>query len=131
MSSNYAEIKACFDEWTKSWNEGDINGYLQGYADSPSVRYVSGKKVVVGKDNVSKLFQERGASGKLSLLHFESDCVSDIDAICFGKYQLIESDGGSSEDDHEKEKEKIHEGCFTVHLRRMEGFWKIISDHSS
>jgi ketosteroid isomerase-like protein len=123
MSLFNSEIKACFDKWTKSWNEGDINGYLQGYADLPSVRYVGGKKVVVGKENVSKLFQERGARGRLSLVHFESDCVSATDAICFGKYRLVET---ISEDQEEN-----HEGCFTIHLRRIDGSWKILSDHSS
>jgi len=124
MSSNKSEIKASFDEWTKAWNVGDINGYLQCYANSTSVRYVSGKEVVVGKENISKLFEERGAKGRLCLVHFESDCVSDTDAVCFGKYQLVENDS----EDHE---EKVHEGCFTVHLRRIEGYWKILSDHSS
>jgi len=125
MTSFNSEIKASFDKWTKSWNEGDTNGYLQGYADLPSVRYVSGKKVIVGKENVTKLFQERGARGRLSLVHFESDCVSETDALCFGKYQLVET----SSEDHQAE--ETHEGCFTCHLRRIDGSWKILSDHSS
>ena len=122
------EIRTCFDKWTNAWNEGNIEGYLDGYADSPSVRYVSGKKVTKGKDNIVSLFQERGARGVLKLVHFESECVSASDAVCFGQYRLVECTGG--DDGHDDIKE-THEGCFTVHVRKINGSWKIISDHSS
>mmetsp|Transcript_20937 Transcript_20937/g.31809 ORF Transcript_20937/g.31809 Transcript_20937/m.31809 type:complete len:145 (-) Transcript_20937:1848-2282(-) len=112
------EIKSCFDTWSNCWNSGDIEGYLDGYLDSPSVRYVSGKKVVRGKDSIAEHFRARGAGGQLSLTHFETDCLTDEHAICFGQYRL-ELEGG------------IHEGCFTCHVQKIDKSWKIISDHSS
>ena len=129
-SSSAREIQSCFDKWAQAWNEGDINGYLDGYSDIPSVRYVSTKMVTRGKENIVKLFQERGAKGKLSLLHLESDIIGQDDAICFGQYRLVEEchvDGDNSGN----QEEKVHEGCFTVHVRRIQNEWKIISDHSS
>ena len=112
------DIRNSFDNWTTAWNNDDIEGYLNGYANLPSVRYVSGKKIIKGKENIENLFRERGAKGTLSLVHFESECVSESDAVCFGQYRL------TCDDDK-------HEGCFTVHVRKIEGSWKIISDHSS
>ena len=118
------EIRKAFDQWKSAWNEGNIDGYLDGYADDiPSVRYVSDKKVTIGKDNIAKLFRERGARGMLTLVHFESECVSESDALCFGQYRLVECAGDDSKG--------MHEGCFTVHVRKILGSWKIVSDHSS
>ncbi len=130
-----SEISTCFQTWTNAWNEGNIVGYLDGYADSPLTRYVSGKKVINGKDNIIKMFEERGARGNLSLVHFESDCISEHDAICFGQYKLVEcavkeDDRGRIKDVNTGE-EHMYEGCFTVHVRKLQNTWKIISDHSS
>ncbi len=121
-----SEISKSFGEWTDAWNKGDIEGYLDGYSDIPSVRYVSGKKVTKGKENIANLFRDRGARGRLTLVHFETDCISDLDAVCFGQYRLVECNNDGPDDEG-----KTHEGCFTVHVRKIEGSWKIISDHSS
>lgn len=124
-----SEIKECFDKWTYAWNEGNIEGYLDGYVDSPIARYVSGKTVTRGKDNIARMFKERGARGNLSLISFESCCVSEHDAICFGQYRLIQYT--TVADNNEDSLEETQEGCFTVHVRRVQHSWKIISDHSS
>ncbi len=163
------EVRSSFDEWTKAWNEGDIERYLDGYYDDSSdnttttttkpVRYVSGKTVVRGKDAISTFFRWRGAKGALSLVHFETNVISDTDVLCFGQYRLELNDSSSTsssntDDDacsgtdgvnmdnndnanditnSRKEKNiQIHEGCFTCHLKKIDNrAWKIISDHSS
>lgn len=127
------EIQSAFEEWTNAWNNHDIDGYLDGYADIPSVRYVSGKQVTRGKHNIVKLFQTRGARGFLSVVHFELESISDLDAVCFGQYHLVEkSDSATAKSgDSLESDENVHEGCFTVHVRKIKGSWKIVSDHSS
>jgi ketosteroid isomerase-like protein len=124
MSSPVSEIKSAFGQWTDAYNRGNIEGYLEGYADLPTIRYVSGKNVIIGKEEICKVFKEKGTKGFLELVHFEAECFG-ANAICFGKYKLTEDlkDG--------KEKEIVHEGCFTVHVQKLNGQWKIISDHSS
>ncbi len=123
------QIRECFDCWTDAWNRGDINGYLDGYLNSPKTRYVSGKKVIRGKENIVEQLKARGGpKGILSLTEFEVELMTDCrDAVCFGQYKLI--DGSEN-----------HAGCFTVHLRQVlreddDGGdvhnWKIVSDHSS
>jgi ketosteroid isomerase-like protein len=121
------QIRQCFDCWTESWNNGDMDGYLDGYLDSPQTRYVSGKKVFRGKENIVENLKSRGGpKGVLSLLEFEVELMADCkDALCFGQYQLVDGD-------------ETHNGCFTVHVRKIveteekEGTtWKMVSDHSS
>jgi len=119
------EIKSCFDSWTKCWNSGDVDGYLNGYIQSSSARYVSGKNIIRGYDEICKHFHSRGAKGKLLLKNFESNVISDCHAVCFGEYQLDLLDGGGEQ----------YEGCFTCHLQKVDigdsKGWKIVSDHSS
>lgn len=124
MSSPVSEIKLAFSQWTDAYNRGNIDGYLEGY-DLPTMRYVSGKNIIIGKEEVCKVFREKGTKGFLELVHFEAECFGG-DAICFGKYKLTEDIK-----DGKKIEEIVHEGCFTVHVRKLNGQWKIISDHSS
>ena len=113
------EIISCFGTWTDAWNAGDVDGFLDGYYDSDSVRYVGGETVIRGKNNIVQHFRSRGATGTLSLVHFEVDFISPEDAICFGQYHVVDDE------------EEIHEGYFTAHVRRIGDSWKIVSDHSS
>lgn len=118
------EIKKCFDSWTECYNQGNLNGYLEAYADSEYTRYVNGSNIIIGIQNIRDLVHSRGSNGVLSLEHFQVDMISDHDAICFGQYRLhVKTDGNDSF--------AKHKGCFTVHVRKFEGAWKIWSDHSS
>ena len=126
IKNSKKEIQISFDNWTKAWNEGNTETYLTAYADLPSTRYVSGTNVTIGKENIVQLMRERGgAKGILSIHDPSTSFHIDIlpnqdDAICFGQYEL--------ELPHVDSKQH---GCFTVHVRKLEGVWKIISDHSS
>lgn len=135
------QIRECFNEWTEAWNKGDIDGYLNGYMDSSQTRYVSGKKVVRGKENIRSMLEARGGpKGILSLVELDVEVMSNCkDAICFGQYQLEMSIDSDDDDDQKKE---IHMGCFTVHVSKIainagedeaneNQTWKIFSDHSS
>ena len=138
LEKQQQQIRQCFNEWTEAWNKGDSDGYLNGYMESPKTRYVSGKKVVYGKENIRSMLEARGGpKGFLSLVELAVEVMSNCkDAMCFGKYQL-EVD---IENDNDDQKKEIHTGCFTVHVRKViEGSdeiienhtWKIVSDHSS
>ncbi len=136
------QIRECFDCWTESWNRGDLNGYIEGYFDSPSTRYVSGKKVIIGKQNIHQLLESRGGpKGELSLVSFEVEVMSDCnDALCFGQYELKLPTSDKHQEENNNNENIIHKGCFTVHVRKIsigqeeenkDSSWKIISDHST
>ena len=140
------QIKECFNCWTKSWNQGDLNGYLTGYFDSSHTRYVSGKKVTIGKQNIRDLLKSRGGpKGILKVVSLDVGVMNDCnDAICFGQYELklpsSKSDNDTKNSDiNTSDCYEIHTGCFTVHVRKLQvegdendnANWKIISDHST
>ena len=114
-----SEIFAAFDQWTTEWNNGNITGYLEAYLDAPYTRYVSGKTILIGRENIVSHFQNRGAVGTLFLAKKEIDFVSETNAQMFGEYVVKLDDGTEAK------------GCFTVYLQKIEEGWKIVYDHSS
>ena len=115
------EVQAAFTGWTDRWNAGDLEGYLTAYADSDQTRYCAGSKVIRGKENIAAHYRERGTSGHLSVVHFEAEAMGDSfnDGLVFGQFELVVEDGTR------------HTGAFTVHVRKIKGLWRILSDHSA
>lgn len=116
-----SEINEAFDKWTTEWNRGNVDGYLEAYLDAPHTRYVSGKTIIRGHENIVAHFQKRGAKGKLSLVGKEIDFMSQTDAHIFGEY-VVDIDDGSG---------AVVKGCFTIYLQKVGDRWKIVHDHSS
>lgn len=121
---NEDEIRKCFNSWTKCYNDGNLDGYLEAYADSEKTRYVSGSDIIIGKEKIKELVHSRGVKGMLSLDTLQIDFISEQNAICFGQYMLQLSKVQDKDMEYRK-------GCFTVHLKKIEDQWKIVSDHSS
>jgi ketosteroid isomerase-like protein len=115
------EVRAAFGGWTEKWNAGDLEGYLAAYADSDQTRYCAGSKVIRGKENIAAHYREQGTSGHLSLVDFEAGTMGDNfnDGLVFGQFVLVLEDGTR------------HTGAFTVHVRKLNGLWRILSDHSA
>ena len=119
MSKVADEVRKAFDTWTSAWNSGDVDGYLEAYENSDTVRYVSGSKIIHGKEDIVKKYKEKGIKGQLALGNFEVDDIGLENAIAFGEFLL-------TIDENTKAK-----GVFTVHVRLQNGLWRIHSDHSS
>jgi hypothetical protein len=115
------ELQAVFGGWTEKWNSGDLEGYLEAYQDSDQTRYCAGSKVIRGKENIAAHYREQGAYGHLSVVDFEAQAMGDNlnDGLVFGQFELVLED------------ETRHPGAFTVHVRKINGLWRILSDHSA
>jgi ketosteroid isomerase-like protein len=117
------DVQAAFGGWTEKWNAGDLEGYLAAYADSDQTRYCAGSKVIRGKENIAAHYRERGTSGHLSVVEFEAQAMGDDnfkDGLVFGQFELVMEGDGTR-----------HTGAFTVHVRKINGLWRILSDHSA
>jgi ketosteroid isomerase-like protein len=116
------EVRAAFGGWIEKWNAGDLEGYLAAYADSDQTRYCAGSKVIRGKEKIAAHYRERGISGYLSVMEdFEAEAMGDNfnDGLVFGQFELVLEDWTR------------HTGAFTVHVRKLNGLWRILSDHSA
>lgn len=115
-------IRDAFESWGQAWNNGDLNGYLAGYWDSDQTRYVSNAEVIEGRSAIVEAYQARFTSpemmGTLNLTRLEIELIGEDNALIFGMWQLQRGTGTAT-------------GVFTAHVRRFDGVWLMVSDHTS
>ena len=65
-----AAIRAVLDDQAAAWNRGDIDGFMTGYAPSPTTTFVSGDEVTRGwqtvRDRYAKKYDSREKMGTLT-----------------------------------------------------------------
>jgi len=105
----------------KAWNDGDIEGFMAHYWKSPKMTYQSEDTRLMGWDALLERYKNVYPKGNMGTLEFSDlivQVLSDDSAYVLGKWKL-------------KAETWIREGLFTTILKKMEGSWKIIHDHSS
>jgi ketosteroid isomerase-like protein len=104
------------------WNKGDIPGFMQGYWNSDSLVFVGKNGPTYGYNNTLRNYQKNYPNKDyMGILNFDILSVQPMEKDHFfviGKFMLQRKVGDAS-------------GHFTLILRRINGGWKIVSDHSS
>lgn len=117
-----AAIRAVMDAQMAAWNRGDIEGFMDGYARSPDIVFISGDSLTHGwqtvLDRYKKGYDSREKMGTLAFSDLDVKLVSKDAAIVIGRWQLT------------RDKDTPH-GRFTLIFRRMSGNWRIVHDHTS
>ncbi|HKQ52926.1 MAG TPA: nuclear transport factor 2 family protein [Pyrinomonadaceae bacterium] len=117
-----AAIRAVLDAQAAAWNRGDIEGYMDGYARSDSIVFVSGDNLTRGwqtvLDRYKKSYDTREKMGTLEFSDLEITVVSKDAAVAHGRWQLTRA------------ADKPH-GRFTLIFRRTGKTWRIVHDHTS
>ncbi len=115
------ELIRIHDLQKKAWNEGNIEGFMAHYWKSKKMTYQSGDTRLMGWDALLQRYKKVYPKGNMGTLEF-SDLIihvlSDDSAYVLGKWKL-------------KAAGWTKQGLFTTILKKMEGGWKIIHDHSS
>ncbi len=115
-------IRQVMDEQVEAWNRGDIDGFMQGYWNSPQMTFVSGNNVTKGwqptLERYKKSYDSRAKMGVLSFTDLEITVTSKESAVVLGRFTLV------------REKDKPT-GMFTLNFRKFKDGWKIILDHTS
>ncbi len=106
-----------------AWNNGDLDKFMSFYAEDQGFTYASGKTIVRGRDNLYARYAERygtdkSSMGKLNLKDLEITILGENAAMAFGQFEVLI-------------KEQKYEGLFTLVLRKIDGKWLIVHDHSS
>ena len=119
---NQFAIRKVFEAGCAAWNRGDLDGYLASYWDSNKTIWVSSGSLRRGRKAIVAAYKARFSTpqqmGKLTLAELEIDVLTTTDAIAFGRWRLVVDN-------------KTAKGFFTVQLRKIEGIWLFVSDHSS
>lgn len=107
-----------------AWNRGDIEGFAQGYKDSPDTIFIA-RQLSRGHDGLVEQYHHdyptRAAMGTLAFSQLEVHPLGENYAACIGKYELERSkkEGGRAE------------GLFSLIFEKTEEGWKIIIDHTT
>ena len=116
------KIRQLLLKQTESWNRGDIEGFMQTYWKSDSLMFIGKSGVTRGwqktLENYKKGYPDTAAMGKLSFDILTVKELSPQHFFVVGKWMLKRSIGDVS-------------GHYTLLLRKINGRWVIVADHSS
>lgn len=116
-----SEIRAVLDRQNQAWNRGDIGQFMEPYWRSADLTFSSGGKTTRGwqatYDRYLERYPERKAMGHLDFTNLEIREMGREAALVLGRWRL--------------EREEPIGGNFTLVMRRVDGHWVIIHDHTS
>jgi len=105
-----------------AWNEGDYEGFMEGYWKSDSLTFASGGTFNRGwqttLENYMIRYPDRAAMGVLTFTLYEIKLLSETDGFVFGRFEL------------ERGKDRPS-GVFTLLLKKFGRDWKVVFDHTS
>lgn len=117
-----ADIRKVMDDQSIAWNQGDIDGFMDGYWKSDKLTFISGTDVTRGwqptLDRYKKSYDSRAKMGVLKFSDLEFFVLSKDAAIVLGSWELT----------REKDNPK---GKFTLTFRKFKEGWRITMDHTS
>jgi ketosteroid isomerase-like protein len=117
-----AEIRAVLQTQQDTWNRGDIDGFMDGYARSKSTVFVSEDTVERGwetvRDRYRKKYSDRAKMGTLRFSDLKITLLSRDSAVVLGRWKL------------QRGNDQPH-GRFTLILKRLPEGWRIVHDHTS
>jgi beta-aspartyl-peptidase (threonine type) len=117
-------VKAVLDAQVSAWNRGDLDGFMAGYWQNDKLTFFSADTVTRGwqatMDRYKKRYQSEGREmGKLEFRDITIDMLNADAALARGRWHLTMKDG------------KTPNGLFTLLVRRIDGDWRIVHDHTS
>lgn len=116
-----------------SWNAGDLEGFLDDYTDREDLTFTGSSGVRRGKDAVRESYRASywAPGAQRDSLRFDSLEVRVLGTdhvLVLGRYVLYRP---TPEGAGEAADSVTGTGPFTLVLRREEGAWRILHDHSS
>ena len=115
-------VRAVLDSQRDAWNRGDIEGFMDGYARTSDIIFVSGDSLTHGwqtvHDRYQKNYNSREKMGILTFSDLEVTVVSKDAAVMTGRWHL------------QRANDEPH-GRFTLIFRKTKQGWKIVHDHTS
>ncbi|TYZ06352.1 nuclear transport factor 2 family protein [Hymenobacter lutimineralis] len=108
---------------TAAWNRGDVAGFMQGYWQSDSLVFIGKSGLTYGwqptLDNYRRSYPSAEAMGQLTFSNLRVQPLSPAAAHVLGRWHLARPAAGDLS------------GHFLLVLRKLNGRWVIVADHSS
>lgn len=116
------KIRQIMAEQERAWNRGDLAGFMHGYWNSDSLRFIGSRGLTYGwrqtLENYKKGYPDQAAMGQLKFTIISVEKTGKRAAFVIGKWHLTRQAGDLS-------------GHFTLLWRKINGHWVIVADHSS
>ena len=120
--NSVAEIQSVLTAQQDAWNRGDIDAFMNGYAQSASTVFVSEDKITRGWETVRERYRvkysDRAKMGTLRFSEIEVTMLSPDAAFVLGRWRL------------KRANDEPH-GRFTLIFKRLPEGWRIVHDHTS
>lgn len=120
--SNEDQIRTVLEAQVKSWNCGDLRGFMKGYWQSDSLMFIGKNGITYGYEktlaNYRKSYPDMDAMGELKFDILKMTPLAADTYFVVGKWMLKRDSGNVG-------------GHFTLLMKKIKGKWVIVSDHSS
>src|SRR5207244_2702314 len=117
-----AQIQSVLQAQQDSWNRGDVDGFMNGYARSASTVFTSEDTIRRGwqtvRDHYRQKHSNREKMGTMAFSDLEITLLSSDSAVASGRWRL------------KRANDQPH-GRFTLILKRLPEGWRIVHDHTS
>ena len=118
---DFEAVKSILQTQAKSWNEGNIDAFMEYYWKSDNLQFIGSNGITYGwqntLDNYKKRYPDRQAMGKLSFEVLKVDKRSKKVITLVGKFHLKREIGDL-------------EGIFLLVWKKIKGEWKIVADQT-
>ena len=117
-----SNIRKLIQQQVDAWNEGNLEKFMETYWKSDRLSFVGSRGPTYGwqatLDNYKKGYPSKKAMGHLDLKVLDLSQIDVKTVLMIGRFELTREIGDVA-------------GHFTLVIQKIEGEWKIISDHSS
>ncbi|RZK01363.1 MAG: nuclear transport factor 2 family protein [Flavobacterium sp.] len=122
-SKDRQEVLKVLGRQNENWNKGDIKAFMEDYVKSDSLMFIGKNGVIYGwqatLDRYLKTYPDLATMGKLKFDIQKTDFHSPTTCWVLGKWHLTRPEKGDAG------------GFFTLVLKKIDGKWLIVSDHTS
>ncbi len=118
-----AEILRTVRQQERAWNRGELEGFMEGYWHSDSLRFVTSRGITYGWEATLERYRSayptRKKMGQLRFSELELKRLGRQYALVTGRWELTGLPG------------EPHSGYFTLLWQKINGRWLIVRDHTS
>lgn len=117
-----SDVEAILRAQETAWNKGDLDAFMEHYWNSESLTFSSGGETKRGWQETMNRYREKYPTpekmGRLALKELEITPLGDSAALVLGKWSV------------ERDSEPLS-GNFSLVVRKIDGRWQIVHDHTS
>ncbi|MBT3202000.1 MAG: nuclear transport factor 2 family protein [Phycisphaerales bacterium] len=114
-----SDIMLVINQQAKDWNAGDFEAFMKGYHNSEDIRFAHPKGITRGWQGVLDAYKKNPKRSRLKFSDIDITPLASDAALVFGRFHNYVEDNS------------YKTGLFTLLMKRIDGQWKAVHDHSS